>query len=79
VNTHRGADQPDVSAAGPPPSGQRTLRLHVDVVLGAEPVRGSIHDGSGARVSFRSWLQLIDAIERLRAASAASRTGLDHG
>ncbi|WP_261557653.1 hypothetical protein [Frankia tisae] len=43
------------------------LQLQVEIVLGAEPVRGSINGQNGSRTPFSGWLQFLEAAELLRA------------
>lgn len=52
-------------------SDRGTLRLQVEIVLGVEPVRGSINDQNGSRTPFSGWLQFLDAAERLREGAAS--------
>lgn len=52
-----------------------TLRVELDLVVGAEPVRGHVGGALVAGAPFVGWLELIQLIDELRAppADAAER------
>jgi glutathione S-transferase len=48
-----------------------TLRLDVALELGAEPIRGTVHDGLLPARTFAGWLELMSALDAARAQAAA--------
>ena len=59
-------------------------RVHLDValVVGAEPIRGTIADAAGPVVEFEGWLELMSAFDtvcaRATGASRPDRSGTEH-
>ena len=41
--------------------------------IDADPIHGSVHDGSGASIEFTGWLELMSVIAKLQARAADSR------
>jgi hypothetical protein len=54
-----------------PASVSIVLALDID----AEPILGSVDDGSGASIEFNGWLELMAAIAKLQARAADDRDG----
>jgi hypothetical protein len=52
-------------------TGRVTIVVSLD--LAAEPIHGSIDDGSSASVEFTGWLELMSAIRTLQAQAAERR------
>lgn len=48
-------------------------RVHLDVALelGGDPIRGTVADGTYDAVEFSGWLELMSAVERVRARAVA--------
>lgn len=44
----------------------RTLRVELDLVIGAEPIRGRIRDHIGVETAFSGWLELMQLVDRVR-------------
>jgi hypothetical protein len=44
----------------------RTLRVELDLVVGAEPIRGRIRDHVGVETAFSGWLELMQIVDRVR-------------
>ncbi|HEY0542346.1 MAG TPA: hypothetical protein VGD53_28570 [Actinoallomurus sp.] len=44
----------------------RTLRVELDLVVGAEPIRGRIRDHVGVETAFSGWLELMQLVDRVR-------------
>jgi len=51
------------------PSGNRSLRLSMEIELDAEPIRGAVSISDGDRRPFTGWLGLSAALEALRGES----------
>jgi hypothetical protein len=47
-------------------------RITLELVPGADPIRGSIEHGDGTRESFWGWLELIDELGRIATDSRSS-------
>lgn len=45
-------------------------RIELELVLGANPIRGAIGDSAGSEVEFSGWLELLGALERIRSPKA---------
>jgi len=46
--------------------GRRTIRVDLDLVPDAEPIRGQVRDGHDVAQPFSGWLELIQVLEQLR-------------
>lgn len=44
------------------------LRIELDLVVGADPIRGRIRDGAGGETPFSGWLELMQIVDRARSA-----------
>jgi hypothetical protein len=44
----------------------RTSRVLLDLVTGAEPIRGQVRGADGVEHGFTGWLELIQLLERAR-------------
>lgn len=45
-----------------------TTRIVLDLVSGADPIRGHLRHGTGEPVPFHGWLELIQLLDERRAA-----------
>ncbi|MCP3804462.1 hypothetical protein NLX83_34860 [Allokutzneria sp. A3M-2-11 16] len=50
----------------------QTLRLQLDLMKDAEPIKGSVRDAAGTAHPFTGWLELVQTLERLRADGATT-------
>lgn len=51
----------------------KAARITLDLLAGADPIRGSIEHADGRRQPFWGWLELIEALERAAADQPAER------
>jgi hypothetical protein len=59
-------------------SGRRTLRVELEFVPDAEPIRGHARDADGIEYSFAGWLELVALLDQARLTrpgSPAARKG----
>ena len=60
-------------------SGQESIVLRLEVDRDADPITGSLRDGSQHEQRFTGWLGLTNAIESIRARDGETRDPDDHG
>jgi hypothetical protein len=65
-----------------PTPGRRPIRVDLELVPDAEPIRGQVRDADGAAQPFSGWLELIQLLELVRisdAPGASESSQAQHG
>jgi hypothetical protein len=56
--------------------GRRPIRVDLDLVPDAEPIRGQVRSAGGPTEPFSGWLELIQLLERARITGPSGASGL---